>query len=78
MDIGQSIAESRPTEMFWMKNHSSAYFIMPRWPILGKIHDFYSPLFRQNSLQHTSALVTPPDFEYKSIKVANLSLQASL
>ena len=42
MDIGQSIAESRPTEMFWMKNHSSAYFIMPRCPILAKIHDFYS------------------------------------
>ena len=71
MDIGQSIAESRPTEMFWMKNHSSAYFIMPRWPILGKIHDFYSASFRQNSLQHTSALITPPTL---GIKVANLSL----
>ena len=35
MDIGQSIAESRSTEMFRMKNHFSAYFIMPRWP-LGK------------------------------------------
>ena len=66
MDIGQSIAESRPSQMFWMKNHSSAYFIMPRCPILGKIHDFYSSLFRQNSLQHISTLATP---SLSSIKV---------
>ena len=74
----QSIAES-PTEMFWMKNHSSAYFIMPRWPILGKFMIFI-PRFSDKILCsiHQRCQPTPPNFENKSIKVANLSLQASL
>ena len=74
----QSIAES-PTEMFWMKNHSSAYFIMPRWPILGKFMIFI-PRFSEKILCsiHQRCQPTPPNFENKSIKVANLSLQASL
>ena len=74
MDIGQSIAESRSTEMFWMKNHSSAYFILLPWPILGKfiILDY---LLRQNSLPHITVFTINST---ESKEWMNLSLHASL
>ena len=59
MDIGQSIAESRLTEMFWMKNHFSVYFIMPRCPILAKIHDFYSSFQTKFFATYISAAESP-------------------
>ena len=73
MDIGQSIAES-PTEMFWMKNHSSAYFILLPWPILGKFI-ILVPLLRQNSLPHITVFTINST---ESKEWMNLSLHASL
>ena len=74
MDIGQSIAESRSTEMFWMKNHSSAYFILLPWPILGKFI-ILVPLLRQNSLPHITVFTINST---ESKEWMNLSLHASL
>ena len=74
MDIGQSIAESRSTEMFWMKNHSSAYFILLPWPILGKFI-ILVPLLKQNSLPHITVFTINST---ESKEWMNLSLHASL
>ena len=60
--------------MFWMKNHSSAYFILLPWPILGKfiILDY---LLRQNSLPHITVFTINST---ESKEWMNLSLHASL